>query len=230
MKNLFKNFKVSRSMMVWSVLAPLTMVLGFNCGKSGFREIEGFSNVGESEISLPFGLMNSEQLFKSMVQVTGIEAPEVEQQAAGPAGTESIGVRLDNEIVNVYNARKGSLPSQTDVENMNSPMMVAVTNLALSMCHKLVVTEASSSPRFFEGWGFAAGSPAVGADQVRVASAMMARSFWSRDITDEEQGHIQSIILGEYQSGLPSDGGERNLTTAVGLCASMLSSFDAVVY
>lgn len=226
-------FRIKPAVIIWSVLVPSTLVMGFNCGRSGFQTTEELSSgMGFESPNIPVGLLNSEQIYKSMLQMTGVSAPQSEDAASsGPAADPGDRLRaIDREILAVFANRQGSLPSQVDVRNTTSPMMIAVTDLSLSVCSKLVHTEQMGSPRFFENWSFAPGASAVGPAQISSSAQAMARSYWGRDLSDEETQILQEVLLGEFQNGLPSDIGERNRQVAVGLCAAQLSSFEALVY
>ncbi len=226
MKSLTKRVKYGALSLA---MLSMTMLYGFNCSRSFVVEDFKSNSTGDEGVqsqldsSKPdFGvsLLTAEQILKTMISVSGIET------ATDPENP------LDRNITNMFSERSGAFPSNRDIDGITGPMMVAVVNLAGTVCDKVVAMEMAKTPaserRFFSAIDFSS-TAAVSSDQLNDVSARMARAFWSREIKPDEQSSISNELLGSV-SGVPGFSGTEKRNLAVAVCASMISSVDALVY
>ncbi len=218
--------RVFRHLFAFGGLATVSCVIGFNCGRfekhgGGGGGVASSASTTE-EVQLPIALLSSEQIFKSMISVSGIVSADNSSDQA------------DALIMSTYRDRSGTLPSGQDLRLMTAPMLVSVTNLASAICAKLVAQESAitdaSSRLYFREFNFASGPSSV-SDQALVAAAgRMARNFWRRDIKGEELDAVTSIMRTDFLAEANGTAPAETRSLAIGTCTAMLSSMDALVY
>ncbi len=225
----------------WGAMAGFTLVFGFNCGRTGFQNLQNFeihsalTSATSEKPELPVMMLTSEQQFKNMLSVTGIESATTSGDLDSTSADTISSARdpLDMEIAQSYETRKGSLPSVQDLSLMNGPQLVSTTNLSLSVCNKLYDRESNLAPEsrnFFNEINLLATPDKISGAALDAASTRMSRSFWNRNIASDELAQIRQVMLSEYGSS-PSDTPiNQTRLFLVGLCSAMLSSFDALVY
>jgi hypothetical protein len=208
-------------------LGALTMVMGFNCSQTGFQsvgEVTEFSSLSTKTSEIPLGLLTSEQILKSMVSVTGVEHADDKLDSS------------DDVIMSTFIERNGSLPATQGIEGINGPLLVSTSNIAGSVCSKLVNKEKvlqSGSRIYFKEVDFTQGLSQFNANGLNVITARMARSFWARDLKVQEQSAINSIMLNDYINADTNGGltnAQKSELFATSLCTALLSSFDMLVY
>lgn len=217
-----------KKIITFGILGALTMVMGFNCSQTGFKsekDLAEFSSLSTKTADIPLGLLTSEQILKSMVSVTGVEHADDKLDSN------------DDDIMQTYAERNGSLPSTQGVEGINGPLLVSVSNIAGSVCAKLVNKEKNlqaANRIYFKEVDFSQGLSQFNLAVLNAVTPRMARSFWARELKVQEQSAINSIMLNDYITADTNTGGLTNTQKselfAVSLCTAMLSTFDMLVY
>ncbi len=217
--------RLFRHFLAFGALATVSCVIGFNCGR--FEKHGSGAGVATSasttdEVQLPIALLSAEQIFKSMISVSGVVSAD---DTSNPA---------DELIISTYRNRSGTLPSGQDLRLMTAPMIVSVTNLASAICAKLVDQERAtvdeSTRLYFKEFNFAAGPSSVSESALGAAAGRMARNFWRRDIKSEELDAVNSIMRTDFLAEATGTSSVETRNLAIGTCTAMLSSMDALVY
>ena len=195
-----------------------------NCGQAfmnkssdtGDFASSGLSVESEYKSSNPVALLSYEQVFKSMVSVTGV-----------PANNGAINQEFDR--------RSSLFASSYDLKNVNPPMLMGIANLASVFCNQTLNTEvgaASTARKFFTDVDFNR-NVASFTDPILVSSAeKMALSFWGRNLSADEISLLKNSkaeFLADYTATeLNATASSRNL--ALYTCTAMLASNDSYTF
>lgn len=193
--------------------------LSFNCSPSLFQA-KDFSSVSAKGVTpitkfdepkSPYVLMTSKQVFNSMLNLTGQANRKTDAQQ-----TE-------------YLARMQSMADTSNLASVNAPMQLSITSLAGEVCRKVINDEKSGAlPRnLFTGVDFTKG-PSGQAAGYTVAVSKMARTFWGRDVSENE-GHHLTTFFQEFTAGVADTAAETD-KLYLATCAAMLASFDATTF
>lgn len=207
------------------VFASMTVTMGFNCSQFAVSTAPSITSMstGSSDLSAPVAFMSSEQMVKAMISATGTE------------GLGEMTDPADGLINDTYNARSGSLPSVQSLTQATGPTLIAVTNLASSVCAKAVdrdvaTAEAQRDQRlFFRELDFSKGLAGQSSDAVTLAFERIARNAWRRDVTSEETEGILTFAQ-EFSNGVNATDIRQTRMLAVSICTAALSSVDALTY
>jgi hypothetical protein len=197
-------------------------LIGVNC--SGFKAAgdgsDAFNSLGAADKEMGVGFLSSDQMLKSMISVAGVES-------LGDVTTAD-----DAAIDSTFTARSGSLPSVQNMTAATGPTLIAVTNLASTVCNKAVNNDiAAGSPTdrlFFEEVNFSGGL-SQGAGAFLPGFERLARNAWRRDPSQDEVGFMQSFVT-EFSDGANMSDAAQTKLLAVSICTSVLSSMDALTY
>jgi hypothetical protein len=217
MKNFFK------SLLKWIPLSALLFV-GFNNCAQPVTEDYDFASTGRIEaeemdsekLGIPIALLSAEQTLQSMLNVTNV--------ATAPAS-----------VLTEYNTRYGALAAGNDLSMANAPLMLSSTSLAGEVCNSMITNEramAAADRAFFGSVNFNAGISTMSDDVVKASIRGMARSFWGRNETQDEQVLLLSYKL-EFTDALAANARTQAASSAnfmTALCSAMLSSLDAITY
>ncbi|MBX2987999.1 MAG: hypothetical protein KF802_08875 [Bdellovibrionaceae bacterium] len=212
---------------VFCGLAAAAIAVAFtNCGRPSWSAADysslhdpfgGLSNIGTKRVNTtPYALLNSEQVYKSMLNVTGQAAPT-------------------NAQITEYGRRSGALAASGELDLINSPMLIGISSLAGEVCNGLLAKEialAADQRQFFPGVNFAQGIGALPAASFDDSVHRMARSFWGRDEKPEESAALVAFRA-DFLSTLTAQQQTQSASTRnlfLGTCAGMLASFDAYTY
>jgi len=154
-------------------------------------------------------VIHSENVLTSLVSVAGTGQPS-------------------NATRNLYNTVRGMIPESGKVDSVNGPMMMAVTNLAGSVCWDLVLQEKAianvSQRRIFGQVDFTRGPASVSSAAHDDVIRRLARSAWGRNESDEERSLIKSAVTSGFTSATAADTDRAMLFT----CTAILSSQDSL--
>ena len=222
-KRLIKNLT---NVALAGCLVVASAIIGTNCaGFKASESIEGASAQGIVEPEVPVAMMTGEQMLKGMIAATGTE------------GLGDMDTAEDVAIATEYKERTGSLPSIQDLGSATGPTLIAVTNVAGTICQKAVERDLAFAAGdaeerlFFREFNFAAGVGAQDPEAVRLAFKRLARNAWRRDTTNIEDNAILTFAHEFYSSrGNQADGPVLTKNLAVATCAAVLSSIDALTY
>lgn len=217
-----KNLSLKRNLRIGIVILGLSglSTLSFNCAPGLFKSAdhsEESSSVGGQgstpsfdKPKAPWVLMTSEQVFQTMLNVTGQPVPTAAQR------TE-------------FDARTGALAGTDNLTNLNAPLALGATSLAGEVCNGLIVKEsvANAVRKFFVGVNFGANPAANNAQAFANATSVMARSFYGRELKAEEAS-ILSAFYTDFIAGATAVDNTKDLYLSA--CAAMLSSTDALTY
>ncbi len=202
--------------------------MGMNCARFEVAEIgaSGGSSPASStsDNSLPaVAFMSSEQILKTMISATATE------------GLGELTDPADDLINNTYMQRNGSLPSVNTLDQATGPTMMAVTNIASTVCAKAVdrdraTGEAQRGDRlFFNELDFSKGLSEQSSDGVTAAFARLARNAWRRDVNQDEVDTIITYAQ-EFSVGANATDPAQTRLLAIGVCTSVLSAIDTLTY
>ena len=220
MKMMTMSRKWKRISIVVAGLCGLS-TLSFNCAPSLFQSAT-YSSSGSfnlfstfTKVNTPVSLMTGEQIYESMLNVTG------QSQAA------------TTTQVDEYKSRINAFSPIDNLANMSSPMMLAASSLAGEVCNGLVTKEkglAASSRRFFQGIDFTKKPSDNNAAGFMSAMDVFAVSAWGRHMSTEEQ-QVFSAYFEEFKSNVTTtNNAAQTDNLCISACAAVLSSFDALVY
>lgn len=157
----------------------------------------------------PWSLMNSEQIFKSMIHVTGQDGMITATQSAE------------------FLARKGLLPNSDALTGVSAPMQMASTSLAGEVCNGLLAKEeaANATRTFFMNVNFAATPANNNKVDFDASVNAMANSFWGRAPTSEE-----SALFSDFYTTFTDATGATQVDKTADLylatCSAMLATVD----
>jgi hypothetical protein len=212
-------------MIASSFFMVLSVALGFNCQR--MKPYQSQSSMGETNVAveppLGVGFMSSDQMVKAMIAATGTE------------GFGELTDSADDLIDRTYNDKTGMLPSVTNLHQATGPTLIAVTNLASTICAKAVdrdraVGEAQKVNRlFFREMDFSKGLSGQSSDAVTSAFERLARNAWRHDANDQDLSDILSFAQ-EFSSGADGADPQQTRMLAISVCTAALSSIEALTY
>jgi hypothetical protein len=214
--------KKVKGVVLAGTLLITSALIGVNC--SGFKATgdgsDSFGSLGGADKEMAVGFLSSDQMLKSMISVAGVES-------LGDVTTAD-----DAAIDSTFTQRAGSLPSVQNLTAATGPTLIAVTNLAGTVCNKAVNNDiGAGSPAarlFFQEVNFSAGL-SQGAAAFVPGFERVARNAWRRDVTPDEEGFMQSFVS-EFADGANMTDPAQSKLLAISICTSVLSSMDALTY
>ena len=170
-------------------------------------------------------------------QCTGsncVIVPAADTKIVGVVNSENLLATMQNEtgvrnitaasIGNMLAAQIGKVPDKGSADSVTAPMWLAVTTVAGEVCQQLIAEDgAATTKRIFNGVNFSAAltSSAVKDDVIR----RMARSFWSRNESQDEHDAIRSDL--DLAFPVASASAAQTSKSMLYLCTAMLSALDA---
>ncbi len=159
----------------------------------------------------PWALMNANQVFNSMLNVSGQTGAVTTNQSAE------------------FMTRKGILSNNDNLNNQSAPLQLATTSLAGTVCDGLLTKEAAAGAvrKYFVNVNFAQAQalngtrPSVFDDSIR----SMANGFWGRNPTAAEGQIFADYYQSFVSSSVAAERDTRDLYLSV--CSAMLASVDA---
>ncbi len=223
-KMFLKKFKGPIAVLV--IFSSLS-VLSFNCAPQSFKLQDAtslvlkddaivFEESFDTKPTLPEALLTSEQIFKSLLNLTNQNSP-------------------DDQQLREFNRRQGSFPISSEVSLVNSPMLMSLTSLAGTVCNSLVTTEMSkqmTDRKFFGPVTFTSPVANLAANDYSLIVDSFAKSLWGRAPSSEENQAFL-IFRNEFIAEIPSAEladvkHTRNLM--ISTCTAVSSSFDVFTY
>jgi hypothetical protein len=218
-------------------LGILTAIFGglslysFNCAPPSFEVADNgsltLSSTGNTitgngpsldpKVVAPQALLTSEQIYESMMNLTG--------QKATPTNTQ----------LQEFDRRAGSFGVSPALEKVNAPMMIALTSFSGEVCNGLVAKEqalAAAQRTYFGSVNFGAAVSALDNTSYQDAVSKMINSFIGRAPSSEETA-LFTTFKTDFIAAIPA----ANLTQPaqtraliLSSCAAVLSSFDIYTY
>lgn len=201
-------------------------VLFQNCGQTPFGNVglgsatidqssSSEDDSGKNSVTVPYALLSSEQIFKSMASVTGTQPTTA--------------------ITNEYNSRQSVLGSGFDLKLVTSPMLVSIANLASTFCNETLsreIAQPANARRLFKQIDFTRGPASLNDSEFVSTLDHLGQAFWGRGLNDHERAIITEA-KSEYMAALT--GNEPNQTAATRnlmlfTCTGMLSSFETISF
>lgn len=219
-------------------VAFLTAVFGglsfysFNCAPSSFVVADAGSLVmsstgelinGEDGPSLdvkvvaPQALLTSEQIFESLMNLTGQKAT------------------VTNVQIQEFERRSGSFGVSSQLDKVNAPMMIALTSFSGEVCNGLVQKEqdlAVDQRKYFQGINFGAAIAMLSDTAYQESVSKMTNAFLGRAPSSEELT-LFSQFRSEFVAAIPAANIGQNAQTRaliLSTCSALLSSFDVYTY
>lgn len=230
------NTRTVSTMASLIILTMMSVTLGFNCTRMKSEKI--LQTTGSShgpggtpdgtvpEVSAPsmgVAFLSAEQILKSMISSTGTE------------GLGELTTREDDSIDSTFRERAGSLPSLQNLNQATGPTLIAVTNLASTICAKAVDRERETSDTnasqrlFFREFRFTQGLNGQTSDAVTSAFSRLARNSWRRDPVASELEGITTFAQ-EFSTGVNTSSSEQTRYLAISVCVAVVSSIDGLTY
>ncbi|MBX7232260.1 MAG: hypothetical protein K1X29_09270 [Bdellovibrionales bacterium] len=212
--------KQIKFIITWITIMSLSFIQGINCSQTGFNSMD-FSSHNEIvpgqniNPDLPFALLNFDQAFQSMLNLTD--------------QTQNIKTSQLNEFL----LRESSLSAGNNLNMFNGPWLIATTSLAGEVCNGIIpVANSTNSNRIFSLVNFNGGLSELSDSSYYGTLDRMALAFWSRTSSNSEKVLFKDF-RNEFVSNLSSTqmtqaAQTRNLFLAT--CSAFLSSFDSMTY
>lgn len=192
-----------------------------NCSQSPFGKLgfevqdsndnsESFDSVADKP-TVPYALLSGEQMFKSMISVTGVSPT--------------------TQINDEYSGVAGVFATSNDIRQTTSAMMIGAANLASRFCSESAI-QTSVKDNLFPGIDFGKSSMEITDQAFQDSVQRMGQAFWGRMPSSDEMAIIydaKSEFLSEY-----SDSERQAVDSSSKLmlftCTAMLVSFDAISF
>ena len=203
-------------MIKWSLFALCFVVYGQNCGQGAFQSQSAGEGQNKSVLTagkVPFQMLNKKQILSSFVTVAGLE-------------------NADEGLVNRYREASTVLSVHSDMNEINPPRMVSMVNIAGETCRQVMDQERTEQSKRLIRYGLPKNHEEISSTEIDHTIRALARSFWSRNETDDERAFIKQT-LNEFSSVSLAAGRnpeEQTEVMTLFLCTSMLSSLDAVTF
>lgn len=217
----------------WITIMSFTFIQGVNCSQSGFNSLEFSSHSDLSPFSagdnlsneivpgqivnsnLPFALLNFDQAFQSMLNLT--------DQSQNIKPTQLSEFRL----------RESSLAAGNNLNMYNGPLLIATTSLAGEVCNGIIpVVNSPNSNKIFSLINFNGGLSELSDSSYYETLDRMALTFWSRTSSNSEKilfkDFRNEFVANLTSAQLTQTAQTRNLFLAT--CSAFLSSFDSMTY
>lgn len=168
------------------------------------------------KLNLPIALMSANQMLMSMLNATN--------------------VLPDNIIKADFGARYAMLADGNELDLVNPPLLLSATSIAGTVCLQTWEKERNianfSERTVFRSFNFDASAKNITDEEFNAAVRRMAHLFWGRNENAEELKYLQEFRT-EYMkdpvnAGLSKYGLWKYFAST--LCATMLSSVDAITY
>ncbi len=198
----------------------LILVSMQNCGEFHSMQDSDFSSslLDSSDLSgegqrVPFQMLSKKQILSSMVTAAGLTEAD--------SALKATNVKLSP-----------ILSEKSDVVKFNSPRGMTYTNIAGDTCRQLIAQEKSEKNKRLIRYGLPVNAKDITNQEIEETIRSFARSFWSRNETEEELQIIKDGIS-EFENvrevaSLNEQTRAERLTLY--LCTSMLSTLDAITY
>ncbi len=235
MKKLSGEFKrIIKGLAVVTVLFGFLSFYGFNCAPPSFQTANSYSmtmssngdlvptEVSESTQNLAQALLTTEQVYQSLMNLTGQDE----------AGVET-GQR-DQQIAE-FDRREGAFSVSPNMNLVNAPMLIALTSFAGETCDGLVAREVAQNAaarRFFGPVNFNSPIANVTDASYNQVVTSLATQVWGRAPSSEEMtfftGYRTDYITGIPPAMIGQNGFTRSLMITT--CTAILSAFDVFTY
>jgi len=203
-------------------IAALSLILMSmqNCGEFHSMQDSDFNfslldsnDLDGEEQRVPFQMLTKKQILSSVVTATGV--------------TEA-----DATLIKTSIELSPILSESSEVSEYNPPRGMTYANVAGEACRQLITQEKSEKNKRLIRYGLPIDASAIADVELEETIRSFARSFWSRNETDEELDIIFES-LNEFESleevsKLSETARAERLTLY--LCTSMLSALDAITY
>ncbi len=233
MKNLKESkFRTLRNFGIITFIFGGLSLYSFNCAPPSFQIADNgslqMSSTGDivpvdssgvlsTTIQAPQALLTSEQVYESLMNLTGQKSTVTSSQ------------------LKEFSARSGSLPMEPSLDKINAPMLMALTSFSGEVCNGLVQQEknlATDQRKFFQSINMGTAISNVTDANYQDALNKMSQAFMGRDLTSDELA-LFSQFKTDFIAGIPSNQTTSSTQTQylmMSVCAAMLSSFDVYTY
>lgn len=237
-----KNLK---SLGIVTAIFGVLSLYSFNCAPPSFQVADGGSAVLSSTgVLIPDGggngqvdpapvlsqsLLTSEQVYSSLMNITDQYTPVTTQ--------------IQNNQLNEFGIREGAFTVAPELTWLNSPMLIALTSFAGSVCEGVVQREQNitdiTARKYFVGVNFGGVVTNFTETDYLASVTRMTNNFWGRAPSSEEVTAFTSFrtdfIAAPQTAGLtPADPNrsatQRTRDIAVATCTAILSSYDVFTY
>lgn len=187
-----------------------------NCGQfetnpdlAGLMQYSIRTGTAPSQVAV----QSADQIARSMSSVTGVE--------------------IDATILGEISARRALMTDNWQVDSVNAPMLIGITNVASRFCDQLQKKElaiASEQRQFFSGVVATSGPDQISDAQIETIADRMAYKFLGRNLASEEKAILREGI-NDWKSSLPAGGMTNRAQVPILLnfmCTSMLASFEFI--
>lgn len=203
---------------------------GFNCAPPSFQVMDqsslSVSNTGDIipsgggvdlKPTLPQALLTAEQVYQSMLNLT--------EQTTTITGNQ----------VGEFTRREGAFSESSEVNLVNSPMLIAMTSFAGEVCNGLVAREQGQTAamrKYFQSVNFTGPIANLTADNYSDVVTRMANGFWGRAPSSDELT-LFNTFRSDFTAAIPAAQIAQNAQTralVLSTCTAMLGSFDVFTY
>lgn len=199
------------------IMATGVAIYGNSCGQ--YNSSSSFSNGSAVD-----------QLCSEGTEFEIIEGTKTASIAYGPQVLDNMVActglsQLSQKTLDAYQARQASLSEYGNVLDVNPPLVMAHTALAVEVCDDLYKQEMAQSMgarRIFASLNDSASAPSP--QEISETLRRMSRACWGREETDEEL-NIVSEEVNQIISNA-SSASEAHRFTAISVCTSVLASLD----
>lgn len=167
--------------------------------------------LSETVAKTPTRLMTSRQYFMSFLTVTGIQRP-------------------NTKLLDRFNMVRSVLPTETDMNLLNAPIAMGLTNLAGTTCEQMYDDELSRKPnqRFFlEGND----SENFASINVSTFSERLAVAAWG-DVPSQKESALFDAYYDEFKSTANKNDNQKKTAKGflVSLCTAILTAPKSIVF
>lgn len=207
--------------------AVVLTTLGFNCApalRSADVGSGDFASLGMNQTpsipedaNFPKALMNYDQMFQSMLNVT----------------EQTDTVTADQR--RVFTTLAVTLPEKADLATTTAAALLSAGTLAGEVCQGLLTRERNipiDQRRYFLGIDFTRGPSNLNIQAYRDVVTILAQHFWGRAPNEGELKHLEDFYNGVIEELTNQQRNATAQTSAImqGTCAAMLASLDSVTY
>lgn len=143
------------------------------------------------------------------------------------------GVVPDAEVNQAYQDAKNRLPRYGRIDEVSSPMLLAVTAVSGSFCKKMIAIDASianrTNRRAHRMVDFTLGPSGMTSDIRRSVIQEYSRLFWQRDPVDSE---IQTVLttMADAATAIPTTTPADTQKVLKVACTAVASSLESYIY
>ncbi len=232
-----KELKQSKLNVIKNV-SILTLVFGglsfysFNCAPPSFQVAdqnslvlsstdgviaEDFGPLLDEKVTAPQALLTSEQVYESMMNLTGQKAT------------------VTNAQLGEFDRRSGAFGVSPELNKVNAPMMIALTSFSGEVCNGLVQREqnlAAAQRQYFQNVNFGMAIAQLNDTNYQDVVSKLTNSFMGRAPSSEEVT-LFSTYRTEFIAAIPAANVAQTAQTralVLSTCAAVLSGFDLYTY